>query len=89
MDPVVRSFSRADRAAMRAVYVRCLAEMGLVAGSTLQHRSIARAILKRYAAGSTDPDRLARVVVSHARHAGVRRLWARFMAMLTGRPPVN
>ncbi|MBN8942803.1 MAG: hypothetical protein J0H01_25095 [Rhizobiales bacterium] len=79
----VRSFSVADRAAMRTIYRRCCVELGVGGGSTRQHQVIARTILERYAAGATDPERLAVLALAGARKAARRRsLWASLTALL-------
>jgi len=83
----VRSFSGADRAAMRMSYRRCCVELGVGDGATRQHQAIARTILERYAAGATDPERLAVLALAGARKAARRRsLWASLAALLARHP---
>ncbi|MGL4314786.1 MAG: hypothetical protein ACRCSO_12445 [Sphingomonas sp.] len=80
----VRSFSAADRVAMRTTYRRCCVELGVSGGSTRLHQALARTILERYAAGATDPERLAVLALAGARKALRRRSpWAALVALLT------
>lgn len=79
----VRSFSAADRAAMRTIYHRCCVDLGLARGQTRQHQALARTILERYAAGATDPERLMILALAGARKAVRRRsLWTSLAALL-------
>lgn len=81
--PPGRSFSSADLTAMRAIYRRCCEDLGLGGGPGHQHEALARAIMLRYAAGSTDPERLAAQALKAARKAAQRPrgLWAAMMTV--------
>lgn len=81
--PPGRSFSTADRSAMRAIYRRCCADLGLADGPGHLHQAVARTIMLRYVAGATDPEHLAAQALKAARKAAQRprSLWAAMSAM--------
>ena len=87
--PPGRSFSSADRTAMRAIYRRCCDDLGLGGGSGHLHEALARAITSRYAAGATDPERLAAHALKAARRAAQRPrgLWTAMIAVFMRSQP--